>query len=179
MLKKIKGVVKRLLLWLLLLSVVLGYISFNLKSHSVYYAQYTPHKKGTEPVLMMLIDNLEDIYTPDDLKTIGYDFDGKPAILTYDKNGKQLGYLSTFNLDGTRGYRFINKNLGFEFNNKFKLLSAFDSDRGYKDLDIKNFNEQDIKKDIYKSVQPLIDAQSKPWINLQWLFDIVYHDKFN
>ena len=177
MLKKIKDFMKALLgvlLWLLMLSAIPGCINFNLKSNSVYYAQHTPHEKGTEPVLMMLIDNLADIYTPDDLKTIGYDFDGKPAILTYDEEGTWMSYITTLN-DGR--YLVSNNSLGFEFNNKFKLVYAFDKD--YKELDLNKLNEQDIKKDIYKSVQPLIDAQSTPWINLQWLFDIVYHDRFN
>lgn len=182
MLKKIKNVVKGcfgLLVWLLMLSAIPGCINYNLKSNSVYYAQHTPHKKGTEPVLMMLIDNLGDIYTPDDLKTIGYDFDGGPAILTYDKDGKQLGFLSPLCLHGKKGYMVDAGNISFDFDDSFRLLNVRNPNDGYKKLDINKYNEQDIKKDIYKSVQPLIDAQSKPWINLQWLFDIVYHDKFN
>ena len=51
----------------------------------------------------------------------------------------------------------------------------------------KNLNEKNLdatellnlKKEIYYSVQPVIDAQRKPKVNLQWLFDIVYKDKFN
>ena len=182
MLKKIKDFMKALLgvlLWLLMLSAIPGCINFNLKSNSVYYAQHTPHEKGTEPVLMMLIDNLADIYTPDDLKTIGYDFDGEPAILTYDKKGKQLGFLTPLNLHGKGGYMVDTGNLSFDFDDRFILLNVRNPDKGYEKIDMKGFNEQDIKKDIYKSVQPLIDAQSKPWINLQWLFDIVYHDRFN
>ncbi|MGR1082985.1 hypothetical protein ACUYFE_02985 [Olegusella massiliensis] len=182
MLKKIKDFMKALLgvlLWLLMLSAIPGCINFNLKSNSVYYAQHTPHEKGTEPVLMMLIDNLADIYTPDDLKTIGYDFDGKPAILTYDKNGEQLGFLTPLDSDSSGGYMVETQVLEFDFDKQFRLLNVCDPNDGFKELDLNKFSEQDIKKDIYKSVQPLIDAQSKPWINLQWLFDIVYHDRFN
>ena len=51
----------------------------------------------------------------------------------------------------------------------------------------KNLNEKNLdvtellnlKKEIYNSVQPIIEAQSKPRVNLQWLFDIVYKNKFN
>ncbi|QRG86968.1 hypothetical protein [Bulleidia sp. zg-1006] len=42
---------------IIVLTVVLigdGY--YNLKSNSVYYAENTAHKEGTEPVLMMLVD---------------------------------------------------------------------------------------------------------------------------
>ncbi|MBS5865386.1 MAG: hypothetical protein KIC37_03410 [Coriobacteriaceae bacterium] len=176
MLKKLKDAVLGLFAWAMLVSIIPGCTYFNLKSNSVYYAQHTPHKEDCEPVLMMLIDNLEDIYTPDDPKTIGYDFDGEPAILTYDKNGKQLGFLTP---DGEGGYMVDNENLIFHFSNDFQLENICDVNKGYEQIDMKGFSERDIKKDIYKSVQPLIDAQSKPWINLQWLFDIVYHDRFN
>ncbi len=58
-------------------------------------------------------------------------------------------------------------------------LKKYCSDRHYKKIDIKNIDVEEVKKDIYKMAQPVIDAQSKPRVNLQWLFDIVYKDKFN
>ena len=40
------------------------FIFINLKYHSVYYAQHIPHKEGTEPDLVMLVENMGWIYTP-------------------------------------------------------------------------------------------------------------------
>ena len=52
----------------------------NLKYHSVYYAQHIPHKVGTEPDLVMLVENMGWIYTPE-IDGIRYDDDGTNAII--------------------------------------------------------------------------------------------------
>ena len=62
---------------------------FNLKYHSVYYAQHIPHKEGTEPDLVMLVENMGWIYTPE-IDGIRYDDDGTNAII----NTKSKSYLT-------------------------------------------------------------------------------------
>ena len=52
----------------------------NLKFNSVYYAQHIPHKEGTEPDLVMLVENMGWIYTPE-IDGIRYVDDGTNAIL--------------------------------------------------------------------------------------------------
>ena len=59
---------------------------FNLKYHSVYYAQHIPHKEGTEPDIIMLMENNDWIYTPE-IDGISYDDDGSYAI-TREKGTK-------------------------------------------------------------------------------------------
>ena len=49
--------------------------TINLLSNSVYYAQRMPHKEGTEPDLVMLIENMGSIYTPK-IEGVRYDDDG-------------------------------------------------------------------------------------------------------
>ena len=56
------------------------FIFINLKFNSVYYAQHIPHKKGTEPDLVMLIENMGWIYTPE-IDSIRYDDDRTNAII--------------------------------------------------------------------------------------------------
>ena len=55
------------------------FIFINLKFNSVYYAQHIPHKEGTEPDIIMLMENKGWIYTPE-LDGISYDEDGTYAI---------------------------------------------------------------------------------------------------
>ena len=52
---------------------------FNLKYHSVYYAQHIPHKEGTEPDIIILMENMGWAYTPE-IDGISYDEDGTYAI---------------------------------------------------------------------------------------------------
>ena len=58
---------------------------FNLKYHSVYYAQHIPHKEGTEPDIVMLMENNGWIYTPE-IDGISYDEDGTYAITREKRN---------------------------------------------------------------------------------------------
>ena len=55
------------------------FIFINLKFNSVYYAQHIPHKDGTEPDVIMLMENMGWAYTPE-IEGISYDDDGSYAI---------------------------------------------------------------------------------------------------
>ncbi|SFE46565.1 hypothetical protein SAMN02910327_01266 [Peptostreptococcaceae bacterium pGA-8] len=154
--------------------VLIGYGYCNLKSNSVYYAKHTPHKEGTEPVLMMLVDNLYWVYNPD-IDGIEYDFDGGHVI--YNNNFK-LEDVPWFASHGGEAYDYgSNGYKSYSFNSDFKLTYCIDRRDG--EIDIKNVDVEEVKKEIYKIVQPVIDEQTKPLINLQWIFDRVYRDKFN
>ena len=52
-------------------------------------------------------------------------------------------------------------------------------DKDYKKIDIATIDEKKIKQGIRETVQPILDVQSKPLINLQWLFNKMYQDRFN
>lgn len=145
----------------------------NIKSNSVYYAKHTPHKEGTEPVLMMLVDNLFWISNPE-IDGIEYDLDGYNCIKNYNFKSEDGLYFASY---GGQKYSYDSNDGFYNFNSDFEL--TYCSDRHYKKIDIKNIDVEEVKKDIYKMAQPVIDAQSKPRVNLQWLFDIVYKDKFN
>ncbi len=165
---------------LIILFLIYGYIYCNLKVNSVYYAKHTPHKKGTEPVLMMLVDNLYWIYQPD-VDGIEYDFDGPPAILTFDKNNEQTSFFTSTDLDGKQGYLFNNIITGtmYDFDYKFKMEKVYSSSDFIYELDPTTIDEHEAKNNIHDFLKPLIDQQTAPFINLQWIFDKVYKDKFN
>ena len=170
---------KKFLNIVLIISITLfcitGFCFKNIKSNSVYYAKHTPHKDGTEPVLMMVVDNLFWINTPE-IDGIEYSFDGGNSI----DNKNYKGELQTSFIGGREGKQYIffdNKMTYYEFNKKFDLTYSADKNLNKKTLDEAEL--LNLKKEIYNSVQPVIDAQSKPRVNLQWLFDIIYKDKFN
>ncbi|OKL48758.1 hypothetical protein BM477_05210 [Boudabousia marimammalium] len=155
-------------------AIVLGHTFFNLKSYSVYYAQHTPHKPGIEPVLMELTENLFWIYTPD-IDGIEYDFDGGNAIYNYNYQKKTTPWLAYFS---NQRYKYGSENLVFySFDEHFRLSGARDKELGK--LDPETVDVEEVKREIYRTVQPVIDAQYGPLINLQWLYDWVNKDKFN
>ncbi|QWT17111.1 hypothetical protein KPC83_04495 [Collinsella sp. zg1085] len=166
---------KKLIRVLILLILVCGYMYLNLKLHAVYYAHYTPHKEGVEPVLMELVDSLYWAATPD-IEGISYDYDGPRAILNSNYKGESIPSFTSF--EGLK-YRYCdNSDLAFTFDSKFQISRVYNGKTN--SLESTDVDVNAIKRDIYKVVQPVIDAQSKPLLfNLQWLYDLLNKDRFN
>ena len=141
---------------------------FNLKYYSVYYAQHIPHKKGTEPDIVMLMENNVWIYTPE-IDGISYDDDGSYAI-TREKGTKT----SVLDLSGETLFFFLDSGESYLFDRNFSIQHAFD--KRYHNI---KYNQRKVQKEIRETVQPVIDAQPKPLINLQWLFNLIYQSRFN
>ena len=159
-----------LLVWV----VWFGYGALNLKENSVYYAQRTPHSEGVEPVLMEVARNLYWIHTPD-IKGIKYDYDGYRNIYN-KKYGKSeaasLAYYFREEYSYDDGNFFL-----YTFDKRFRLISVWN----VKTLEFtsKSVDVSAIKRDIFRVVQPVVDAQPEPLINLQWIYDWVNKDRFN
>ncbi|WP_083378448.1 hypothetical protein [Varibaculum massiliense] len=165
------------------LSVFIGFIVFvlgvgygfvNLKSNSVYYAQRTPHKVEVEPVLMEVTRNLDWIYTPD-IKGIRYDYDGYRNIYN-NKYGRDEGANFAYLFSEEYSYDDGNFSL-YTFDKRFRLISVWNQKTlksSSKPVDVSA-----VKRDIFRTVQPVVDAQPEPLINLQWIYDWVNKDRFN
>ena len=169
-----KKFIIRMFIVIAILLFVTGFCFDNIKSNSVYYAKHTPHKEGTEPVLMMVVDNLEWIYTPE-IDGIEYDFDGGNCV--YNNN---LSKDSTYFVEYGNGkeYRYYDGiRITYGFNSQFSLIYVDDDFN--KKIPLNQLDINSVKHNIYNLLRPVIDAQSKPRVNLQWLFDIIYKDKFN
>ena len=143
------------------------YAYSNLKYYSVYYAQQMPHKEGTEPDLVMLIENMGSIYTPK-IEGIRYDDDGGNAI----ENTKSETVLS--DAMGNFLYLKYHITIGFDSTFRFHHVSDFTGEQPKREI-----HEDEIKQEIREVFAPVIDAQPKPRLNLQWLFNKMYQDRFN
>ena len=140
----------------------------NLKINSVYYAQHIPHKEGTDPDVIMLMENKGWAYTPE-IEDISYDDDGMYAI-TRNKGTKT----SILGLSGDTLYFSSASGDGYLLNHDFSIQTALD--KRYHTI---KYNQRKVQKEIRESVQPVIDVQPKPFINLQWLFNLIYQSRFN
>ena len=139
----------------------------NLKFNSVYYAQHIPHKEGTEPDLVMLVENMGWIYTPE-IDGIRYVDDGTNAIL--NTNSKSFLTKSS----GSFLYDKDNMIIGFDSTFRFEDVSYFSEEAKRTKV-----NESKIKREIRKDFSPIMKVQTKPFINLQWLFNLLYQSRFN
>ena len=140
----------------------------NIKFNSVYYAQHIPHKEGTEPDIIMLMENMGWAYTPE-IDGISYDDDGSYSI-TREKGTKK----SVLDLSGDTLFFFLDSGESHLLNRNFSIQDAFD--KRYHNI---KYNQRKVQKEIRETVQPVIDAQPKPLINLQWLFNLIYQSRFN
>ena len=112
------------------------YAYSNLKYYSVYYAQQMPHKEGTEPDLVMLIENMGSIYTPK-IEGIRYDNDGWNFI----ENSTNLTGKPTNFDEFVGGYGYSDQNdVTYKFNKNFELEWAIDKD--YKKIDLATVDEK-------------------------------------
>ena len=87
----------------------------NLKFNSVYYAQHIPHKEGTEPDIIMLMENKGWAYTPE-IDGISYDDDGSYSI-TREKGTKT----SVLDLSGDTLFFFLDSGESYLLNRNFSI----------------------------------------------------------
>lgn len=142
------------------------YTYCNLKFNSVYYAQHIPHNEGTETYLVMLVKNVGWIYTPK-IDNIIYD-DGTNDII----NTKSKSFL-TKSL-GNFLYDKDNMTVGFNSTFIFEDVSYFSEEA--KKIKLMNHKLNERLRKIFSSI---MKVHTKPFINLQWLFNLLYRSRFN
>ena len=151
-----------------------GYGFVNLKSNSVYYAQRTSHKAEVEPVFIEVVRDLWWTSIPG-LKGIEYDFDGTNLI----KNTNSAGRTTALEYYYDETYRYYDGGgaIVYNFDKQFRFINIWNSKTSKHVTKISDISQ--VKRDIYRTVQPVIDAQPEPLINLQWMYDWVNKDRFN
>ncbi len=130
-------IIKRAFIVIAILLFITAFSFENIKSNSVYYAKHTPHKERTEFVLMMVVDNLFWINTPE-IDGIEYSLDGGNSI--YNKNYKgELQTSFTGGYTDKHYYFFDTKSTYYEFNRNFNLTYSVDKNLNEKNSMPQNF----------------------------------------
>ncbi|MBF0780788.1 MULTISPECIES: hypothetical protein [unclassified Granulicatella] len=167
---------KKILLTLMMVMVGLLILTttvfYNLKSNSVYYAKNMPRGEGQKPELVMLIDNLDWIYKPN-TEGIKYDFDGTRDIIN-ETGSKGFGNIYS---DKTEYVYSNGDSIVYRFTKNFELKHATRL-RKMETVDISSVDKNKLVEEIEQFVKPVMDEQTKPMINLQWLFNLLYQDEF-
>ncbi len=167
-----KKAIKIICIILFISIMLVGYIWDNLISNSVYYAKNMPKDEGQHPEWIMLIDNMEDIYKPE-IEGIEYKIDGINFII--DRKNNEVNFGNIY-LDEIRYIYSDEKQTDYRFNKNMELLNAIDDK--YNKVDIKSINKDEIISKIDTLLKPVVEAQPKPTINLQWLFNMIHKDEF-
>ncbi|MGU8064355.1 hypothetical protein ACS6Y8_08320 [Streptococcus suis] len=147
------------------------YIAYNLSHYAGYYVQHMPRKEGTNPELVIILTHLDSIERPS-TNNLSYDLDGNGAVIV--DNQSILSYMTDmFNLyptEGSENYILDVKNGSFLYHVK---------NLNFQEKDKSKSKELEAKKLLDKILPPILEAQPKPKINLQKLFNDKYYKQFN
>lgn len=70
---------------------------------------------------------------------------------------------------------YIYDDYSYTFDLNIKIVRA---SKYYEPISPENYNEFEVKRNLYSILQPIIDYQTEPMINLQWLFNLKYGERF-
>lgn len=172
MISKRKKCILTIIVILVVSSISILYCLSNLNNNAVYYSRYTPHSKDKNPELIMVVSHLDKIKLLFH-KNYRVNLDGNPALVLnknyiLQKNENKVE-LSDSKLFSDEGYIYYYSETG-------QYLYATNNKTWKKDYS--NIRKQEAMQTVSKIIDPIIKAQPKPKINLQWLFDWKYKDRF-
>lgn len=179
------------ILYLIPLFVILlisRYILINhMEYYSVYYAKHIEHNPNFDPEVIMVMKNLKSIEKPKDELFIYYynesflfpdDIECSVIKKNKNKQSKELEpeiYIEKNEIK--EDIYFVNHiDTQYDFNEDYKIRRVKKNDGSY--VSLRKVNEKRVKQEMRDILQPIIDAQPKPKVNLQWVFNWMYGDYF-
>lgn len=156
---------------LILLSVLFAYI--NLESHAIYYSKNISHSKNKNPELVMIVEHLDRIKLPTSKSNYKVNLDGNPALIFC--NNYLIERLNK-HIELSDKKLFSNKGYIYYYSNNGKYLKAMSNEKWKTDLS--NTRKNESEKVLKKIIEPIVEVQDKPIVNLQWLFNMFYEKRF-
>lgn len=169
---KIKKNIITIFVFLTIVFISYMYCLINLNQNAIYYSNHIQHSKGKNPELATVVSHLERIKLPSH-KNYTANLDGNPALVLnknyiIEKNEDKIE-LSDSKLFSDRGYIYY-------FSESGQYLYATNNKTWKKDNS--SVRKHEAIQKISKIIDPIVKIQPKPRINLQWLFDWKYKDRF-
>ncbi|MDR0299892.1 MAG: hypothetical protein LBI13_07455 [Streptococcaceae bacterium] len=168
----------------------------NLAKYSVYYAGNLPHKSGTNPELVAIIDNLDKIYIPnldESTHTIEGGLSSREYVYSRDRKYEYSFYESEINYKNTKveldfestdekdvaflitEYGKNSRDYHIDSNGKLIYITKNSSKRYNPNAEeVKNFEKN--KGILFGNI---IKAKQKPSVNLQFIYNYLNEPKFN
>jgi len=152
------------------------YSLINLNQNAIYYSNHIQHSKEKNPELTMVVSHLERIKLPSN-QDYKINLDGHGDIIY--KNNLILGFNVAENEDliSLMGSNLLNNNGYIYYYYKDGKYLYAENNKTWK-KDYSNVRKQEAIQTVSKIINPIVKVQSKPRINLQWLFDWKYKDRF-
>ena len=167
--------IKKIIIVILVLATIYFIGDTNLKGMSVYYAKHSSSSNVRDLELMMFTENLDHLGKKD-----GFKYKHKIQENKTVQNVEKDVYFSYEFYENMNIYIYGDeKRKDYYFDENFKLKKVVDFGNNMQHIDISTVDENKIKEEIYEDFKPILkeSEETKPFINLQWIFNWVYRDR--
>ena len=153
----------------------------NLLFNTVYYAAHVPRAHYRVPEALAVVDHIS-LFTEEELK--GYRTNSDGGNLIGKESGDLSEYITQSSAPEGRNYFFVykkdSKKLFYTISGNGDIQEV--EDLNSKTLDIHPLSEVE-KREAYDRIQtfitPIVERQSKPIVNLQWIYNALNYIWFN
>ena len=167
---------------------IIGYSAMNLHNYGVYYAFNIPHSKNRVPILTEVFNSTELLKEPNYKKTgirykIDWSWRREPSYIFNDDLKLEAYQGSMVPKDSNRGYSVDfdtgNNSIRGIFDSDGKLfLCTVSSDYNQK-IDLSFDLEKSILDKTNRTMNEIGHIQTRPQINLQWIYNLFNYWRFN
>lgn len=171
--KKKRTGFKRFLRFICIQVLILFIIFFvydNLHTYSPYYAKQL-NKDGEHREVMFLVKDLLYVDKPNS-DDYFYDYDGgnmiENSVYGISRGNSYNQSILVYQSDN------IKEDYIFAFNQKLELLKILHNEGGLVYEPVTKEIEERAKNQLLEDIQPIMDIQKRPIINLQWMFNLFY-----
>ena len=170
---------------IILLGVGAIYIHDNLSTYFIYYAKHIPHAEGTNPEMVFILEHLDSM-GESTIEGLRYDTDGNNSIikenillLTQAPDSIYIQY-AVIPKDASRQGKENYRTYYFGPNGRFYSYYYQKADTGKDVYDKSNIRKQEAQGYVDEVINPIVDKMEvKPKVNLQWLFNKKYQERFS
>ncbi|MBE6164726.1 MAG: hypothetical protein E7156_05340 [Streptococcus gallolyticus] len=186
---KRKKTLRQILLTLLIVFVLslygFIYVSQNLATYCIYYVKHMPqiHDKDTNPEMVVILDNL-DYWGESTIEGLRYDTDGYNAIIKDETFSVRQGAFITSAKYEVSIYKGTDEEMYrlYFFDKSGKFYSYYYQKADvWKDVyDKSDIRRQEAQGYVDEVINPIVKKMEvKPKVNLQWLFNKKYQERFS
>ena len=162
---------------IILLGIGAVYIHHNLSTYFIYCAKHVPHAEGTNPEMVFILDHLDSM-GESTIEGLRYDTDGYNTII---KDETFSVSNNPFNDSAKYDVFFSQSHYTYLFDKSGKFLYYWyldEDDEGvYEKSEARKREAQGYVDEVINHIVEKMEV--KPKVNLQWLFNKKYQERFS
>ncbi|MCI5872007.1 hypothetical protein [Streptococcus sp.] len=187
--KKKMSFIKRMMITIVVLAIgsltSFLYIYHNFSTYFIYYAKHIPHEKGANPEMVFIVDYLDylDYLGESSIKGLKYSTDGYNAIVKNHSFSVRQGVIHVSSKYEVSIYKGTDEEIYriYLFDKSGKFMAYYYQKPGVKKgiYDKSTVRQKEAQSYVDEVINPIVEKmETKPSVNLQWLFNKIYQKRF-